>query len=83
MAFDHEKLDVYQVSLDFLVSANDLVELLPKGHGYIVNQLRRASLSIVGCGRGRVHVHGFWRIYQKRREILARYFNTTRYPAIT
>jgi len=35
---DHEQLDVYQVALEFLVFANDLIERLP---------LTRASTSIV------------------------------------
>lgn len=45
--FDHERLDVYQVALDFIVVANDLVETLPRGRGHLVDQLARASTSIV------------------------------------
>ena len=40
MAFDHEKLDVYQLAIDF-------VENLPRGRGYLADQLQRAALSIV------------------------------------
>ncbi len=47
MAFDHEKLDVYQVAIDFLAHADTVAESLPRGRGYIGEQLRRASLSIV------------------------------------
>ena len=47
MPFDHEKLDVYAVALDFLVLANGVVERLPRGRSHIGDQLSRASLSIV------------------------------------
>lgn len=56
MAFDHEKLDVYQLAIDFLARANTVVEQLPRGRGYLADQLQRAALSIVlniaeGAGR--------------------------------
>ena len=47
MPFDHEKLDVYAVALDFLVLANGVVEGLPRGRSHVGDQLSRASLSIV------------------------------------
>ena len=47
MPFDHEKLDVYGLALDFLVLANDVVQCLPRGRSHIADQLSRASLSIV------------------------------------
>ena len=47
MAFDHEKLDVYQLAVDFVARANDVVESLPRGRGYLADQLQRAALSIV------------------------------------
>lgn len=47
MAFDHEKLDVYQVAIEFVAHANDFVEQLPRGRGYLADQLQRAALSIV------------------------------------
>jgi hypothetical protein len=31
MAFDHEKLDVYQLAIEFIGNANDIVERLRKG----------------------------------------------------
>jgi hypothetical protein len=31
MPFDHERLDVYQLALDFLVLADDAIEHLPRG----------------------------------------------------
>lgn len=47
MAFDHEKLDVYQVAIEFVARANDIIERLPRGRGYLADQLQRAALSIV------------------------------------
>ena len=47
MPFDHERLDVYQLALDFLVAASDIVEHLPRGRGHLADQLSRASTSIV------------------------------------
>ncbi len=47
MPFDHERLDVYQVALDFVVLANDVVEQLPRGRSHLADQLTRASISIV------------------------------------
>ncbi|WP_372365277.1 four helix bundle protein [Candidatus Uabimicrobium sp. HlEnr_7] len=44
--FDHERLDVYQVALQFLILAHKIVEYLPKGHSHLSNQLQRAALSI-------------------------------------
>jgi len=47
MPFAHEKLDVYNLALDFLVLADDVVEHLPRGRGHLADQLSRASTSIV------------------------------------
>jgi four helix bundle protein len=44
--FDHQRLDVYGIAPDFVIAADDIVEQLPKGRGYLVDQLRRASTSI-------------------------------------
>jgi four helix bundle protein len=46
-AFDHERLEVYQVALDFVVLANEVANSVPEGHGALGDQLRRASTSIV------------------------------------
>ena len=45
--FDHERLEVYQVSLEFVIIANDVVEQLPRGRGKLADQLSRASLSVL------------------------------------
>jgi len=47
VAFDHEKLDVYRLAVEFVARANDVVETLPRGRGYLSDQLQRAALSIV------------------------------------
>ena len=44
--FDHERLDVYQVSISFVSLADDIVEHLPRGRAYLADQLQRAALSI-------------------------------------
>ena len=43
--FDHEKLDVYQASIEFVTWANELLEQLPKRLS-VADQLDRASTSI-------------------------------------
>ena len=47
MAFDHERLDDYQLSLDFLLLAEKLIEALPRGRAHLADPLGRAALSIV------------------------------------
>lgn len=47
MTFDHERLDVYRLALDFLVFANALIGKLPRGRAYFADQLGRAALSVV------------------------------------
>lgn len=43
---DHEKLTVYQVAIEFVVLADEVIEHLPRGRGYLSDQLQRAALSI-------------------------------------
>ncbi len=45
--FCHEKLEVYQKSVEFLKEVISVIRLLPKGNSDIVNQLRRAATSIL------------------------------------
>ena len=47
MEFDHDRLDVYRLSLDFLELSDRLLEQLPRGRSHLSDQLSRASLSIV------------------------------------
>ena len=43
---DYERLDVYRCAIEFLRIAFSLVEQLPRGHGFLADQLRRAGTSI-------------------------------------
>ena len=57
MSFDHENLDVYHAAIEFTAKADDIIEQLPRGRGYLADQLQRAALSIESaavhdvCGR--------------------------------
>jgi four helix bundle protein len=44
--FEHERLDVYQAAIQFLVLADTVAVELPRGRGYLADQLRRAASSI-------------------------------------
>jgi four helix bundle protein len=46
MRFDHEKLDAYQVGLDFVVLADGLIRTIPRGRMHLAEQLHRAATSI-------------------------------------
>jgi four helix bundle protein len=45
--FHHERLDVYQTSIEFVVAADTIASNLPRGRHYLADQLRRAAASIV------------------------------------
>ena len=47
MQLDYERLDVYDLALEFLVLANGVIEGLPRGRSHLADQFTRASLSIV------------------------------------
>ena len=42
----YERLDVYQCAIEFLAVSTTIVGSLPKGHGALGDQLRRAGMSI-------------------------------------
>ena len=44
---DYEKLDVYRVALDFVISTIAIRDRLPRGSGELVDQFKRASSSMV------------------------------------
>ena len=44
--FDHDKLDVYHLAIDFYATANQIIDGLPKGRSKLADQLGRAALSI-------------------------------------
>jgi four helix bundle protein len=43
--FSHERLDVYQTALHFVVLADDVASTASRGRGYLADQLRRAATS--------------------------------------
>ncbi|MBI5513896.1 MAG: four helix bundle protein [Deltaproteobacteria bacterium] len=45
-AFDHDNLDVYKAAIDFVAVADEVVEHLPRGRGYLADQLQRAATSV-------------------------------------
>lgn len=47
MPFEHERLEIYHLAVDFLALADEIVEQLPRGKNHIAVQLSRAALSIV------------------------------------
>jgi four helix bundle protein len=47
MYFDHEKLDVYRVAMELAVLVDEIIEQLPRGRGYLADQLHRAGTSIL------------------------------------
>ena len=44
--FDHEKLNVYQAAISFVVLIDEIVKALPKGRAYIADQILRAGTSV-------------------------------------
>ena len=61
LPFDHERLDVYQAAIAFVILSDEILEELPRGRAYLVDQLQRAASSIVlniaeGAGEYARHV---------------------------
>ena len=46
VVLDHEKLDAYHIAIEFVILADTVIEHLPRGRGYLSDQLQRAALSI-------------------------------------
>ena len=44
---DYEKLDVYRIALEFVVTTVEIRDRLPRGNGELQDQFKRASFSIV------------------------------------
>ena len=54
--FCHEKLDVYHKAVEFLGVMHRLIRALPPGNSDVINQLRRAVMSVplnLAEGRGK------------------------------
>jgi four helix bundle protein len=57
---DHEKLDVYKVSIEFMGVAINIADDIPRGYSSLADQLKRAAWSIPlniaeGCGKNRIN----------------------------
>ena len=64
---DHEKLDVYHIAIEFVILSDVVIEHLPRGRGYLSDQLQRAALSIplnVAEGAGEYAVDEKARFYR-------------------
>jgi len=44
--FEHERLDVYRVAIEWLIVADEIATSLPRGRAYLADQLRRAATSV-------------------------------------
>lgn len=44
--FDHQKLDVYKVAIQWIILSEKIALQLPRGRAYFVDQLQRAATSI-------------------------------------
>jgi hypothetical protein len=42
-AFPHERLEVHRVALEMLVGAKRLADRMPRGYGWLANQMIRAA----------------------------------------
>jgi len=63
----HEKMDIYQFAIVFLIFANEILEKIPRGKGEYRDQLQRAALSIVlnfAEGYGKYQIREKQRFYQ-------------------
>ena len=68
--FDHERLDVYQAALKFVILTDEIVENLPRGRAYLADQLQRASTFIllnIAEGAGELSANEKVRFYRMAR----------------
>lgn len=64
---DHEKLDVYHISIEFVILSDTIIEHIPRGRGYLSDQLQRAALSIslnIAEGAGEYAINEKVRFYR-------------------
>lgn len=65
--FDHEKLDAYHIAIEFVILSDVVIEHLPRGRGYLSDQLQRAALSIplnIAEGAGEYAIDEKMRFYR-------------------
>lgn len=68
---DYEKLDVYRVAINLVLLIEKVIEQLPIGRAYLVDQLRRSSASVVlniaeGAGEhSTAEKHRFYRMAKR------------------
>ncbi|MDP1615373.1 MAG: four helix bundle protein [Methylococcales bacterium] len=68
--FDHEKLNVYQAAIEFVVATETIVRQFPNGRGYLIDQLQRAGSSIllnIAEGAGEFSANEKMRFYRMAR----------------
>jgi four helix bundle protein len=68
--FDHEKLDVYQASIELVILIDEIVDLFPRGRAYLADQLQRAGSSVplnIAEGAGEYSVQEKIRFYRMAR----------------
>ena len=68
--FDHEKLDVYQTAMEFVVLIESIVKQFPKGRAYLIDQLQRAGSSVtlnIAEGAGEFSTNEKIRFYRMAR----------------
>jgi four helix bundle protein len=68
--FDHEKLDVYQITMEFVVIVESIIKQFPKGRAYLIDQLQRASSSValnIAEGAGEFSTNEKIRFYRMAR----------------
>ena len=65
--FDHERLEVYAVGIEFVSLAGRILDGMPRGRSYVADQLRRAATSIVlniAEGAGEIYASDKARFYR-------------------
>src|SRR5262249_19461339 len=68
--FDHERLDVYQAAMKFVILTDEIIENLPRGRAYLADQFQRASTSIllnIAEGAGEMSTNEKVRFYRMAR----------------
>ena len=67
LILDHEKLDVYHISVEFVILSDTIIEHIPRGRAYLSDQLQRAALSIslnIAEGAGEYAINEKVRFYR-------------------